>query len=754
MKLKKVLKKAVASLTAFTCAVGIFFSGKTGGSNPVIDTDLSITANAATTYNVTFPVNNGCKIRFYQKYDPEYKNHDGVDIHSTGNDTIYAAKAGKVVSTCNTCPHENLGTKHTKEKYGESGNYIKIQGDDGIYYWYYHLKQNTLLVSKGDKVVAGQAIAKMGSSGISTGKHLHFRMTTGSSYYSDEIIANPVGKYNGQVNYSNGPYNTTVAKVIVRFHRNTSSSDTTAVSETFTANVSNQKFGYNTNGTGKYSPMNSADVGFGQWKRSGYKMLGWSKSQNATTASWSTYSSVVDSWIKSNSPYVDLYAVWKKDNTITSLSIASPATYTIYPTNGTIDTTGLTLTAKYSDGSSKTITSGFTASADLSNEGTATVTVNYSNSKTAYDVKVENYFSGEGTEESPYLITSASDLKLFSNVVNNLSISPYYKAACYKQTEDIDLNNALFDPIGVFKEDDILYQSITFDGVYDGNKHKITNLFVNTSKDYAGLFGRTSRHSVIKNLSVYGNVTGSNVCTGGIVGEVGYGGQIINCSFSGSVTGSQLTGGITSGLRGGGTVSGCYVNADIKTELSGNDAWAGGIMGRSNVGFASNSENAIISNNYFVGTVSGSVTGGIVGKTVIESVKDNISTCSNNYFLKTDGLAASGDGSISSNNGTALSENILRSADEMLGSPFSYNWNKNLNDGYPVFEWQLIPKGDANNDNKVTVADMVMLQKWLLGSEELTAWQNVDLCEDGIIDTFDMILMRELLIENSSLSAQ
>lgn len=754
MKLKKVLKKAVASLTAFTCAVGIFFSGKTGGSNPVIDTDLSITANAAATYNVTFPVNNGCKIYRYQKYDPRYKDHDGVDIHSNGNDTIYAAKAGEVVGIENKCPHTDELEEHRANKYGEQGNYIKIKGTDGIYYWYYHLLQHSMVVKKGDKVVAGQAIAKMGSSGQSTGKHLHFKMTTGSSYYSNEVIANPVGKYNGQVNYSNGPYNTTVAKVIVRFHRNTSSSDTTAVSETFTANVSNQKFGYNTNGTGKYSPMNSADVGFGQWKRSGYKMLGWSKSQNATTASWSTYSSVVDSWIKSNSPYVDLYAVWKKDNTITSLSIASPATYTIYPTNGTIDTTGLTLTAKYSDGSSKTITSGFTASADLSNEGTATVTVNYSNSKTTYDVKVENYFSGEGTEESPYLITSASDLKLFSNVVNNLSISPYYKAACYKQTEDIDLNNALYDPIGVFKEDDILYQSITFDGVYDGNKHKITNLFVNTSKDYAGLFGRTSRHSVIKNLSVYGNVTGSNVCTGGIVGEVGYGGQIINCSFSGSVTGPRLTGGITSGLRGGGTVSGCYVNADIKTELSGNDAWAGGIMGRSNVGFASNSENAIISNNYFVGTVSGSVTGGIVGKTVIESVKDNISTCSNNYFLKTDGLAASGDGSISSNNGTALSENILRSADEMLGSPFSYNWNKNLNDGYPVFEWQLIPKGDANNDNKVTVADMVMLQKWLLGSDELTAWQNVDLCEDGIIDTFDMILMRELLIENSSLSAQ
>ncbi|MDE6502070.1 MAG: dockerin type I repeat-containing protein, partial [Ruminococcus sp.] len=54
-------------------------------------------------------------------------------------------------------------------------------------------------------------------------------------------------------------------------------------------------------------------------------------------------------------------------------------------------------------------------------------------------------------------------------------------------------------------------------------------------------------------------------------------------------------------------------------------------------------------------------------------------------------------------------------------------------------------KGDANDDNEFTVADAVMLQKWLLGSGELTNWQNADLFEDGIIDIFDMIEMRKLL---------
>lgn len=57
--------------------------------------------------------------------------------------------------------------------------------------------------------------------------------------------------------------------------------------------------------------------------------------------------------------------------------------------------------------------------------------------------------------------------------------------------------------------------------------------------------------------------------------------------------------------------------------------------------------------------------------------------------------------------------------------------------------------GDCDGNGSVEIADAVMLQKWLLGSlEELTYWQNVDLCEDGKIDVFDMIQLRKLIIEN------
>ncbi len=423
----------------------------------ITESITAITVNAATTYTVIFPVNNGCKIAYYQEYDPDYYGHDGIDIHATNDDTIYAAYAGTVVQIGNSCPHINELSNHLNGKYDEMGNYIKIKGNDGIYYWYYHLKQNSMVVSKNDKVTAGQPIATMGSSGASSGKHLHFRMTTGSGYYSTAVIANPVGKYSGVVNYKNGPYgnsssisydavttdnyylknastgtymsvddataangqNISVAKkstakayqfavsgskdsgyyfatllntgyvvnpysdtpangtnitlykkntdgtqlfrfkkqsdgsyiissvynsnlvlgvngsnvqlqtnkstaaqkwvlekslksVTVKFYRNLNSSDSNTLTETFTEGVSNQKFGYNTDGTGKYSYMNEPQIGFGKWTNPGYELLGWSFDKNATTASYKTYSDVVDSWIKNNSPSANLYAVWKK----------------------------------------------------------------------------------------------------------------------------------------------------------------------------------------------------------------------------------------------------------------------------------------------------------------------------------------------------------------------------------------------------------------------------------------------------------
>ena len=57
-----------------------------------------------------------------------------------------------------------------------------------------------------------------------------------------------------------------------------------------------------------------------------------------------------------------------------------------------------------------------------------------------------------------------------------------------------------------------------------------------------------------------------------------------------------------------------------------------------------------------------------------------------------------------------------------------------------------IIKGDVNADGKFTVADLVMLEKFLLGAGKLTDWQAGDLYNDGKIDVFDMIEMRKMFV--------
>ena len=54
--------------------------------------------------------------------------------------------------------------------------------------------------------------------------------------------------------------------------------------------------------------------------------------------------------------------------------------------------------------------------------------------------------------------------------------------------------------------------------------------------------------------------------------------------------------------------------------------------------------------------------------------------------------------------------------------------------------------GDANKDGFVNVADLVAIQQFLLGNGDLADWETADLCEDSVIDIFDLILLRKMLI--------
>lgn len=54
--------------------------------------------------------------------------------------------------------------------------------------------------------------------------------------------------------------------------------------------------------------------------------------------------------------------------------------------------------------------------------------------------------------------------------------------------------------------------------------------------------------------------------------------------------------------------------------------------------------------------------------------------------------------------------------------------------------------GDVNADGRFSVADVVMMQKWLLGSGGLTDWKAGDLYQDDRIDVFDLCIMKRMLV--------
>lgn len=118
------------------------------------------------------------------------KHHDGIDISGTGwGSKIYAARSGVVVKVEGGCP--NYGS-HPNRCNGGWGNYILLQHDN-MYTIYAHLIDN-ILVKQGQSVDSKQVIGYMGSSGDSTGYHLHFGIAKGHPFSGGHWI-NPRDMY-------------------------------------------------------------------------------------------------------------------------------------------------------------------------------------------------------------------------------------------------------------------------------------------------------------------------------------------------------------------------------------------------------------------------------------------------------------------------------------------------------------------------------------------------------------------------------
>ena len=111
---------------------------------------------------------------FGMRYHPIYgvwKLHSGVDIGAGYDQPIYAAHSGVVIYA---------------GWFSDLGYYVKIDHGGGMVSGYGHIREGGLRVSTGQWVDAGQVIAKVGSTGGSTGPHLHYMM------YSNGNLIDPV----------------------------------------------------------------------------------------------------------------------------------------------------------------------------------------------------------------------------------------------------------------------------------------------------------------------------------------------------------------------------------------------------------------------------------------------------------------------------------------------------------------------------------------------------------------------------------
>lgn len=239
------------------------------------------------------------------------------------------------------------------------------------------------------------------------------------------------------------------------------------------------------------------------------------------------------------------------------------------------------------------------------------------------------FASGEGTEQYPFIIKTAGQLKLMAYLVNKtneikntqailatdqdeieIEMDPTidYTKAYYELGNDIDMSGVNdWTPIGtgLDNENIAMPEKNMFSGSFDGKNHTIHNFTINYSSNntsaMCGLFGLSKSGCTISNLNVEGDITAVHTGTqetanylviGGIL-AYGYQAVITNCTFKGSIRasfttdtdGTSIVGGICGTILG--TINQCTVNIPASSEFIVNGATpqVGAIAGYGNSGY-------------------------------------------------------------------------------------------------------------------------------------------------------------------------
>ena len=217
---------------------------------------------------------------------------------------------------------------------------------------------------------------------------------------------------------------------------------------------------------------------------------------------------------------------------------------------------------------------------------------------------------GDGSTDHPYIITKAAELAWFRNEVNrdggntsacakiadNVEVIDM-STVCHAADASKNLGELSWVPIGVGN---------AYTGTFDGSGKTISNLYIKTENQQAGLFGYTYQ-STIKNLTFENaNVTNTELYTGILVGDAGYQTTLQNIKISTNkcqvIGGKDYTGGIAGSLDGN-----AYNCVNYAMVLGIEDV--GGLFG-----YYSREGNSITAcANYGKVTAASQIAGGLVG---------------------------------------------------------------------------------------------------------------------------------------------
>ncbi len=256
----------------------------------------------------------------------------------------------------------------------------------------------------------------------------------------------------------------------------------------------------------------------------------------------------------------------------------------------------------------------------------------------------EPFNGGVGTSSDPYQISTPADLEELADRVNGTNgyTADSFPDKYFELTNDIILgywNDADNDEVVVANE---IYKDSSFNtliansnhtaigsdvthpfaGIFDGDNHTVSGLYIYESAGSQGLFGDVVG-GAIKNLRVTDSYINGGVYTGGVAGGIYNNSTISNCDFSGNVT--EASGGIggISGQSYGSTITNC----DNSGTVNGTTDCAAGVVGVVR-------GNSTISNCVNSGAVNsiGDYVGGIAG----DFWDSTITGCTNSGTIKGD----------------------------------------------------------------------------------------------------------------------